>query len=134
MKAKFLMLFVAVLGFAAMSFSQTDWRGTYIYQRGEGSYELEIYGPPGELEGDFKYTGEGGAYKISLNLVEDGDYLKVQAVKVWEGKCPLEAKIKADPLMFKLVWRDGALMTIIGSHTLGGFDKDYQDNMFKKQP
>ncbi len=131
MTAKFLTLFLAIVGMSAISYSQ-DWRGTYKYQRGEGQYELEIYGPPGELEGDFKYTGEGGGYKISLNLVEEGDYLKVNAVKVWEGTYHSESKIKADPMMFKLVWRDGELMTIIGSHTLGGFDKGYQDVMFKK--
>lgn len=133
MNSRLYFLAFMLLGIQTFVSAQDDWRGTYKYQRGEGSYELEIYGPPGELEGDFKYFGEGGGYKISLNLMEDGDFLKVEAVKIWEGKCPLEAQIKADPLMLKLVWRDGELMTIIGSQTLGGFAKGYQDIMFKKQ-
>lgn len=132
MTTKLLFFVFVFIGFQTISSAQ-DWRGSYKYQRGEGAYELEIYGPPGELEGDFKYTGEDGGYKISLSLDEDGDYLKVNAVKVWEGKCPLEAKIKADPLMLKLVWREGELMTIIGSQTLGGFDKNYQDVLFQKE-
>ena len=130
--AKFLTLFLAIVGFSAFSMAQ-DWRGTYKFPKGEGSYELEVFGPPGELEGDFKYKGEGGGYKISLNIEEEGDYLKVKAVKVWEGTYHSEAKIKADPLMFKLIWRDGELYTIVGSHSLGGSAKGSQDVMFKKQ-
>lgn len=134
MKINVLLVLMLCLGWTTVSMAQDDWRGTYQYQRGEGMYELEIYGPPGELEGDFKYTGEDGSYKISLNLIEDGDFLKVQAVKIWEGKCPIEDKINADKMMLRLTWADdGELITEIGSHTLGGYSAGYQDVLFKKK-
>ncbi|MCB0477414.1 MAG: hypothetical protein KDC84_04590 [Crocinitomicaceae bacterium] len=132
MKSLFLLFALIVLGWTSNSLAQDDWRGTYTYTRGEATYEIEIYGPPGELEGDFKCTSEGGSYKISLNLIEDGDFLKVEAVKIYEGTCPIASKINADKLMLRLTHADGELITEIGSHSLGGFTAGYQDVLFSK--
>lgn len=134
MKTQLMMLVLSLFGVFTFASAQDDWKGVYTYQKGEGVYELEIYGPPGQLEGDFKYRGEDGSYKISLNLVEDGDFLKVEAVKIWEGKCPLEADIKKSPMMFRLTYvDDGVLITEVGSHTLGGFPLGHQDELFVKK-
>ncbi|MEZ4937254.1 MAG: DUF5991 domain-containing protein [Crocinitomicaceae bacterium] len=132
MKSLFLFIFLVVLGWTTNSIAQDDWRGTYTYSRGEATYEIEIYGPPGELEGDFKCTSEGGSYKISLNLIEDGSTLRVEAVKVWEGSCPIEERIMENPIMFKLTHDGEKVITEIGSHHLGGYSKGHKEALFKK--
>ena len=127
---KYILNTLLVMSFGLGIFAQEDWRGTYTYSYGEETYELEVFGPEGELEGDFKCVSEGGSYKISLNLYVEDDLLHVEAVKTWEGTCPIQKAIDEDHLMFKLSYVNDFLITEIGSHNFGRFKKGEQEIVF----